>query len=205
MDKFEGKYIRWSEECVWNPIGDALAVVKVPPPDIESVITDDTFSGIMLNSIARDIWDLCDGTRTFENIVDQLLGEYKGEPEKIREDIQKTVSQLKKESFVTYEDTIKVYESGTLLLQGYPVWSDNVIWNEIEGKIMAINEDTGVPFELKDEMRELWKLCDGSKTIKEIITCLEENGTINEDMPLGGFTLFLKQWIALGLVTVKNL
>jgi hypothetical protein len=205
MENSEGKYIRWSEDCVWNPVGDTLAVVKVPPPDIGCVITEEVISGIVLNSIGRDIWDLCNGTRTFEDIVSQLLAEYKGDTEKIRDDIQTTVSQLKEESFLTYEDTSKAYNPVTLPLQGYPVWGDNVIWNEIEGKIMAINDDTGVPFELKDEMGELWKLCDGSITIGEIMTRLEEKGTINEDMPPGGFTLFLKQWLALGLLTVKRL
>jgi hypothetical protein len=200
MQKCRGEYIRWSEECVWHAIGSALAVVKVPPPDGGCIPAEDAISGIMLNSIGRDIWDLCDGTRTFEDIVSQLLAEYKGDTEKIRDDIQKTVSQLKEESFLTYEDTRKIYDQIKIILQKYVIWDDNVTWNDAQGIVTATNNDTGITIELTDEMGKFWKLCDGSKTISEIITLLEENGTINEDMPPSGFILLLKRLLRLSMV-----
>jgi hypothetical protein len=202
MQKCKGKYIRWSEDCVWHSIGDALAVVKVSPPDGGYIPADDVISGIVLNSIGRDIWDLCDGTRTFESIINQLLEEYKGDPEKIRGDIQKTVSQLKKESFVTYEDTSKTYDQIKIFLQKYVTWNNHVSWKETNGMITATNSNTDITIELKDEMGVFWKLCDGSKTINEVITCLEEDGTINEDMPPSGFILLLKKLLKLSMVSV---
>lgn len=201
---FERKYIRWSESCVWQPIGDTLAIVKVPPPESGFGFGDDMVPGMMLNVVGRDIWDLCDGTRTFDSIVDQLLEEYKGDPEKIRENVKKAIENLEKEGFLTFEDNSNVYDVLNLPLSGYPVWNDTVIWNEIEGQVMAMNDETGVPLKLTDEMAELWKLCTGSHTVNEVITLLEDKGFINEDMPPAGIKLALKQWIKLGMVTVKE-
>ena len=70
--------------------------------------------------------------------------------------------------------------------------------------VTVTHTDTGITIELTDEMGEFWKLCNGSKTISEIITFLEENGTINEDMPPSGFILLLKKLLKLSMVTMVD-
>lgn len=205
MEDLKGKYIRWSEECVWQLFGTTLTIIKT----LESSFTGDKSSCVRLNETGRDIWDLCDGTKTFDVIVDQLLQEYKGESEKIRENVEKTISTLKEQGFLTYEEALKKYDmpeilSEKVLPQKYPIWDDNVIWDEVEGHIVAMNNQTGLIFEVPDEAEDMWKLCDGKKKVDEILSILKEKGTINEEMPAFMFNLLFKRFIKLGLLSLRD-
>lgn len=55
---------------------------------------------LILNSTASDVWRLCDGEQTLDEIVDLLVGAYGGDREVIRIDVERTVSQLLEEGFL---------------------------------------------------------------------------------------------------------
>lgn len=198
------KYIRWSEACVWQPLGGSLTILKVTRAEPGLIPVEEKSPGVRLNEVGRDIWDLCDGTRSFEDIVDQLLEEYEGEPGKIRENIRKVISDLREKEFLTYEDEIKDYDVVEVPPQKYLIWDDNVLWNEMEGQIIAMNNETGMSLELPKELGEIWKLCDGTRSAKEIIFVLKEKGIFNEGELSGGFYLLFKQLVKLQMITVAD-
>lgn len=202
MEDLKGQYIRWSDNCVWQRFGMSLAILRVSETSPGSI--PEKNQGIQLNEAGRDIWDLCDGTRTLESIINQVLQEYEGDPERIRKNVEETVSMLKDKGFITYEKTLHPYTVCEISPQHSVIWDESVLWNEEEGHVVAMNNYTGIVLPLPDEAGELWKLCNGKKSVGEIFSLLKSKGIINKEMPSARFTLLLKQWIKLGMITVGN-
>jgi len=48
-----------------------------------------------LNLLGADIWKLCDGGRTVDDIVDRLLEEYDVEREELASDVQRFLEEMK--------------------------------------------------------------------------------------------------------------
>ncbi len=204
MEDPQGKYIRWSENCVWQSFGDRVNIVKVTQPQPGLIPLEEKNLGVRLNPIGKDVWDLCDGTRSFEDIISCLLEEYEGDPEKIRKDTENLIATLNEREFLTYEDTPRAYNVIEVLSEKYLVWDDNVLWNEVEGQVIAMNNETGMSMEFPQELGEIWKLCDGKKAVKELFSSLEEKGIINEEQPSSGFSLLFKQFLKLRMLTLKD-
>ena len=202
MEDLKGRYIRWSEACVWQPFGTSLAILRVPLPDSPPLQKDE--QGLKLNTTAKDIWNLCDGTRTFEGIITQLLKEYQGEPERIRENAEKIVSMLLEQGFLTSEDAPRFYAVCEISPHKFAIWSNNVIWNEVENQVVALNNSTGMALPIPDEASGMWKACNGKNPVEDILSTLKSEGLITEKMPLAKFKLLLKQWIKLGFITLKD-
>jgi hypothetical protein len=198
------KYICWSDACIWHPIGGSLTILRVTKGEPGLIPTEEKSPGVRLNEVGKDIWDLCDGTRSFDDIVGQLLEEYEGEPEEIREGIQKVISDLKEKDFITFEDEIKDYDVVEVPPGKYLAWDDNVLWNEMEGQVIAMNNETGMSLEFPKELGEVWKLCDGTRSAREIISVLKEKGTVTEGELSGGFYLLFKQLVKLQMITVAD-
>lgn len=49
----------------------------------------------VLNGTATDVWYLCDGTRTEEEIVELLAQSYSVSPEQIRDDVSRTIQMIR--------------------------------------------------------------------------------------------------------------
>jgi hypothetical protein len=201
MEDLKGRYIRWSEACVWQPFGTSLAILKVPLPDSS---TPQESEGIKLNTTAKDVWNLCDGTRTVEDIVTHLLEEYQGEPERIQENVEKIVLMLEERGFLTCEDVPRSYTLREIPLQNYAIWNDSIIWNEVDSQIVTMNNYTGVALPIPDEASEMWKLCDGKNSVEDIFSTLKSKGLVTEKMPLAKFKLLLKQWVKLDFITLRE-
>jgi hypothetical protein len=202
MEDLKGRYIRWSDACVWQSFGTSLAILRVSLPDSQPL--QEAEQGIKLNTTAKDIWNLCDGTRTFEDIITQLLEEYQGEPERIQENVERIISMLKKQGFLTCEDAPRFYALCEISPQKYSIWNDSIIWDEVEGQVVAMNNTTGMALPIPDEASGMWKACDGKKQVEDILSSLKSEGLITEKMPLARFKLLLKQWIKLGFITLKD-
>lgn len=198
------KYIRWSEHCVWHFFSGSLTILKLSRIESGLIPEEEKSTEMRLNPEGKDLWDLCDGTRTINDIVKQLLEEYEGEPDEIRNDVQKTISNLKEKEFLTYEESIKEYDVAEVPPEKYVMWDDNVLWKEVEGQVIAMNNETGLSFEFPSESGEVWKLCDGTRSAGEIISVLEGKGLVNEDAPSGEFYLLFKQLVKLGMVTLRD-
>lgn len=89
MEPIGKMYIRWSEDCVWHSSDNSITIAKFPNLQPGLIREEEKIPGMKLNEVGRDIWDLCDGTRTLDGIVNQLLEEYEGDPVKIRKDVEK--------------------------------------------------------------------------------------------------------------------
>ncbi|MBU6998124.1 MAG: PqqD family protein [Theionarchaea archaeon] len=204
MEDLEHTYIRWSDNCVWQSFGETLAVVHTTPPDEGLIPSEDHTPGIQLNDVGKDVWELCDGSRTFNAIYEQLLEEYEGDSEKIKEDLKKTVTKLEEKGFLTFEDAPREYEPIEINLSMYPYWDDNVLWNEVENQVVAMNNQTGVSFEFPEDLGEFWKLCNGRKTVSDILATLEEKGVVTKRQPRNAFTLLLKKLVKLNMVVMRD-
>jgi len=205
MEDSTEKYIRWSENCVWQTFGDTVTILDLSQALEPSLIpTEEKKAGIRLNPVGKDVWDLCDGTRTLKGIINQLFEEYEGDPEKIRKDVEGLISNLKERGLLTYEDTPKEYKIIEVPSEKYLVWHDNVLWNEVEGQVIAMNNETGMSFEFTPELGEIWKLCDGKNPVRKIFAALEEKGIINEKQPSSAFRLLFKQFLMLGMVALRD-
>jgi hypothetical protein len=55
---------------------------------------------LVLNGTASDVWRLCDGEQTFEQIVSLLARAYGVEGSTIRADVERTIEQLVDEGFL---------------------------------------------------------------------------------------------------------
>lgn len=201
MEDVKGEYIRWSEDCVWQSIGTILIAIKTSGSEL---FTEDKSSSVTLNETGRAIWNLCDGTKTLDVIIDHLLEEYEGDPEQIRENVEKTLQTLKEQGFLTYEETPEEYDIFKISPHTYPIWDENVTWNETEGHVVAMNNQTGRIVPVPDEAGDMWKLCDGKKTVDEILSILREKGAITEEMPAVKFKLLFKQLVKLELLALKD-
>ena len=55
---------------------------------------------VVLNATASDVWRLCDGDQTLDEIVDLIASAYTVEPEVVRDDVTDTVNRLIDEGFL---------------------------------------------------------------------------------------------------------
>ena len=55
---------------------------------------------VVLNGTASDIWRLCDGEQTLDQIVELLARAYEREPEDIRTDVVATIDELTAAGFL---------------------------------------------------------------------------------------------------------
>jgi hypothetical protein len=55
---------------------------------------------VVLNATASDVWRLCDGEHTFDEIVALLASTYQSDPGVLRDDVRTTIDQLVEEGFL---------------------------------------------------------------------------------------------------------
>ena len=60
---------------------------------------------LVLNGTASDVWRLCDGEQTLDEIVALLAKAYQIQPDAIRDDVTRTIRQLIDEGFLDGEAT----------------------------------------------------------------------------------------------------
>lgn len=204
MEESGKKYIRWSETCVWQTFGSSMSILKILQSVSELASQENTTPRIRLNQPGKDVWELCDGTRSVKEIVHHLLEEYEGDPETISKEVREAISELEKRGFLTEEDTVKPYTPVEILVDTYVRWDDMVMWNEVEGKIVVMNNKTSNSLELPETVGEVWLLCDGKKTVREIFSHITAEKNAEEQISFGELKLSLKQLIKLGMLTLKD-
>ncbi len=95
LENEQAKYLyRNEQDCIWRMI------------DNEAVI----FSGEgqwlhELNSIGIDIWNMCDGTLNFQEIIDKVCDQYEVEKEIAEADISSFVDELSKKGLLILKST----------------------------------------------------------------------------------------------------
>jgi hypothetical protein len=71
---------------------------------------------------------------------------------------------------LTFEEPSSPCEVLTILPHMYVIWNENIIWDEVEGHMIAMDNYTGKALTIPDEAREMWKLCSGEKSVGEILS-----------------------------------
>ncbi|MEX2422683.1 MAG: PqqD family protein [Acidimicrobiia bacterium] len=83
-----------------------------PPPEhiIETEVQGDVSlydakreQVVVLNATASDVWRLCDGEQTLDEIVSLLASAYQADASTIRPDVEKTVAELVEAGFLPGE------------------------------------------------------------------------------------------------------
>jgi coenzyme PQQ biosynthesis protein PqqD len=74
--------------------------------DTEAVVVD-VKSGLLypLNAVAAMIWNLCDGSRTVDDIVGALVDAFDAEPARIAHDVREFLAALTAADLITAEPT----------------------------------------------------------------------------------------------------
>lgn len=86
--------------------------VGPPPPHIIETEIDDEVSlynphddsVLVLNLTASDVWRLCDGEQTLEEIVELISRTYRVKADSIREDVAAAVSEFVQAGFVPWPE-----------------------------------------------------------------------------------------------------
>ncbi|UCB44007.1 MAG: PqqD family protein [Dehalococcoidales bacterium] len=73
-----------TEDIIWRRIEDEIVL-----------ITDDGLSLHVLNKTAAQIWEMCDGTHSPEDITAGLCERFDATLEEVTEDVQDTLDKLK--------------------------------------------------------------------------------------------------------------
>lgn len=69
--------------------------------EAEALLFDPATGNILcVNTTGIFIWEICDGSRGFEDIVGELTGEYDVAPEKAEEDCHTYLDDLEKAGFI---------------------------------------------------------------------------------------------------------
>lgn len=81
---------------------EGVAVLDVD--DGTSLYHADMDNALVLNATASDIWRLCDGSHTLDDIVELLAEDYGVSGEQIRQEVESSVRILRNEGFLLVED-----------------------------------------------------------------------------------------------------
>ena len=94
-----------------RPMPASPRVGPPPPHIIETEIDDEVSlynphdgSVLVLNLTASDVWRLCDGEQTLEEIVEMISRAYRVKADSIREDVAAAVSEFVQAGFVPWPE-----------------------------------------------------------------------------------------------------
>lgn len=160
------KYVRWSNRTVWEDYGGRTVVVRLFEPESMS---PQTIEARTLNMEASDVWKLCDGTRTINDVISVLIEEYDVDRSVLELDVMDMIKQLVRDKFLILEDAPKKVIRKEYLTDERFKKSDNVIWNELEGRLYLMDTRTTTIVTLPRETANVWKLCDENHALKDII------------------------------------
>ena len=86
-----------------NPIANPIAVLREEFDDWAVLFNPDTAAAVGINPMGVAVWKLMDGSRTLDEIVAQVQGDYADVPDTAPEEISAFVEQLVESGFVGFE------------------------------------------------------------------------------------------------------
>lgn len=89
------KQVARAEDAIWRRIEDEIVV-----------ITSDGLSLHVLNKTAAQIWEMCDGAHSPEDITAGLCERFDATPEEVTEDVQDTLDKLERLGLVKRTEEI---------------------------------------------------------------------------------------------------
>ena len=158
------QYPRWSDFCIWRPSDDGIYILRIGESGERR-----TFQAVRLNYEGKDTWMRCTGENTIGDIIRILKEDYEGDEKIIQEDVLKMVRDLQKGEYLILEQSPNPARR-QLDDRGCPRRIDDVIANVVEDNFVIMNMKTSEVHSFDKNVEYLWNICDGSRTIGEIIS-----------------------------------
>lgn len=158
-------YPRWNDSCVWKPTDDGVIIVKIQKSEQGPY----SFQALKLNTEGKDTWMHCTGENTISDIIEILQAGYEGGRQDIQRDVVGMIMTLGKEGYLFLEQSSHRIEQ-PLNEKAYPRRNDDVIANVIEDKFVIMDMKTSEVYSLEKEIECLWDMCDGTRTVEDIIS-----------------------------------
>jgi hypothetical protein len=166
-EKIKKLYPRRDDRCVTQDSVDGeLLVLKIEKSRIRGY-DHYAFKGISLNREGKDVWKLCDGMNTIEEIISKLHGEYIVDKVTLVDDLIKMIENLLNEGYLSLEKRKKVVRR--INLESYPHYKDDIIWRTFDENFVILNMKNSALFTFPRKIEKLWKLCNGRNNIKHIL------------------------------------
>lgn len=162
-------YPRWNDSCIWRPQDELLLVFRISETVTENAEVWHDITRIVLNTEGKDTWLLCTGEHTVNEIVDTLQKEYEGDYRTIQKDVLEMLATLVEKGYIIMEKS-PCPATRDLDEDGYPVRSDDVITNTVEGNFVIMHMKTSEVHSFDQDMEQVWNLCDGTHTVGEILS-----------------------------------
>lgn len=177
--KIKNAYPRWDDGCITQDLADeGLLVLKIRKLRIRGSVQYVSES-ISLNREGKDVWKLCDGKNTTEEIISKLHKEYIVNKAVLAGDVIKMIENLLNKGYLTLERKKKSVRQ-RIGLEGYPHYKNNLTWKTLDENFVVMSMKNGAFFTFPKEMERLWNLCDGNNSMKHILVKAKKmNSLIN--------------------------
>ncbi|MBU7015795.1 MAG: PqqD family protein, partial [Theionarchaea archaeon] len=161
-------YIRWSEDSIWDERDGRVLICRLPELDFAADLRIGK-NLIWLNREGSRVWNLCDGTRTLEGIISLLLDAHTVEHAVLEKDVTDLVHTLYHRGLIEFREEKASPPHMQSIDRGPLAWSESVVWNDMDEEVGILNCKDGSMIVLGSSERELWRMCDGTRTAKDII------------------------------------
>ncbi|MBU6998339.1 MAG: radical SAM protein [Theionarchaea archaeon] len=161
-------YIRWSDTSVWEELEGRILICRLPELDFvaDLRLEEDL---IWLNHEGSQVWNLCDGTRTAEEIVLLLFDTHNVDYAVLKKDVTTLIQTLHRRGYLEFREEKAPYPHVQSIDQRFPTWSESVLWNDMEEEVGLLDCTDGTMVFLGPSEGELWKMCNGTRTMSDII------------------------------------
>lgn len=91
-----------------------------------------------------------------------------------------------------------------MLPDGYPVRSDGIVWRDIAGEVVIVNQDDGTIRTLNRTASYIWTLADGTRRLIDIADSLSERYEVTREQACADASEFCLQLVEAGLIAVRG-
>lgn len=91
-----------------------------------------------------------------------------------------------------------------MLPDGYPVRNDEIVWRDIAGEVVIVDQDDGTIRTLNKTASYLWMLADGTRTITDLADSLAERYEVTREQARADASEFLRELAETGLIAVRD-
>ena len=159
----KGSYVRWGESCLWEE-DDTVKISAI----LELTTGREAF--VHLNDAESRVWKCCDGSMTVEEIIDQITRFHQTNVSISRDDVMDFIKGLCDIGLLTLnkqkEEILNKSWRGDEIVKRN-VYVDS---NEEDDGVTILNNRTNLLAQLDHDWLLLWRLCDGTHMISQIVS-----------------------------------
>jgi len=87
---------------------------------------------------------------------------------------------------------------------GYPARSERLVWRDIAGEVVIVDQDDGTIRTLNKTASYIWTLADGTRTTTDIVDSLAERYEVTPEQARVDASEFLRELVDTGLIAVRD-